>query len=140
MIVRIQWIELFFADISREMATPHVNSDTFICGTCQKYFNDLVNFLEHKRSTTCGVKMTYTTDHEDPNGQQAVGQSSGMYVTVMNDGTISTPNAETSTSAVRVVKKRGRPRKSLAVEQDENQPAEKQTSNSAPEEKSAIIG
>lgn len=49
------------------MATPHVASDTFICGTCQAYFNDLVTFLEHKRSTTCGVTVPYDSQVQNEN-------------------------------------------------------------------------
>ena len=49
------------------MATPHVASDTFICGTCQAYFNDLVTFLEHKRSTSCGVTVPYNSEVQSEN-------------------------------------------------------------------------
>lgn len=49
------------------MATPHVITDTFICGSCQTYFNDLVTFLEHKRSTSCGVTVAYDAAVQDRN-------------------------------------------------------------------------
>lgn len=43
------------------MASSVVATDTFICGTCNTSFNDLVAFLEHKRSTECAVTLPYSS-------------------------------------------------------------------------------
>lgn len=46
------------------------NHDTFICGSCDTSFHDLVTFLEHKRSTSCGVNVAY--DPETTQGDVTV--------------------------------------------------------------------
>lgn len=42
-------------------------TDTFICGSCSTEFHDLVAFLEHKRSTSCGVTLQYNSASADDN-------------------------------------------------------------------------
>lgn len=41
------------------MASLAAVSDTFVCGSCNSTYHDLVAFLEHKRSTSCAVTVNY---------------------------------------------------------------------------------
>lgn len=84
------------------MATPQVATDTFICGNCQKYFNDLVTFLEHKRSTSCGVTVQFSSEEA---------QSGTITVLTEAPSSKSIQNSADDSQPIKVIKKRGRPRK-----------------------------
>ena len=47
------------------MASSAAVCDTFICGSCNTAFSDLVTFLEHKRSTSCGVTLPYSSHAQE---------------------------------------------------------------------------
>ena len=110
------------------MATPQVTSDTFICGSCQKYFNNLVTFLEHKRSTSCGVTVQFSSE-----------EAQSGSITVLTEAP-ENQGAQTSSNdnqPIKIVKKRGRPKK------DANQPSSTTTAVSTPplaDHKTATIG
>ncbi|XP_067933010.1 zinc finger protein ZFAT-like [Watersipora subatra] len=115
------------------MSLPAVAPDTFICGSCSTTFDNLVTFLEHKKSSSCGVTLPYdasivednvTLLAEAPSTSEA-GPGDVTLLSSLTSGGLEPimlsnemrPLQTNSTQGLppvsRIVKKRGRPKKTL---------------------------
>lgn len=56
-------------------SNPYIAMDTFICGSCQMTFNDIEQFVIHKKD--CNVNLLSAAPQQEPQGE---GQDEGQVV------------------------------------------------------------